>query len=31
MDQLIIPQLNELQEILLELKIYFDADCHKFF
>lgn len=31
MDQLIIPQLNELQEIVLELKIYFDADCHVLF
>jgi len=31
MDQIIFLQLNELQETLFELKIYFDDDCHKYF
>jgi hypothetical protein len=30
-DIIIFPQLNELQETLLELKIYFDDDYHKSF
>jgi hypothetical protein len=30
-DKIIFPFLNELEETLLELKIYFDADDHKYF
>ncbi len=30
-DKIIFPHLNELKETLLELKIYFDDDCHKYF